>query len=127
MQKEIVLAVVGAGKGADLEMSALKKVYGVPFRCKTLVAHREEQMKPFAELYGFTNYTTEFQSVLDDPEIDLICVCTPPYTHKDMIIRSLKAGKHVICEKPLLGYFGEDGDPLRLEQVFPKRKCLNGF
>lgn len=124
MQKEIVLAVVGAGKGADLEMSALKKVYGVPFRCKTLVAHREEQMKPFAELYGFTNYTTEFQSVLDDPEIDLICVCTPPYTHKDMIIRSLKAGKHVICEKPLLGYFGENGDPLPVGTSVSKKKML---
>lgn len=124
MQKEIVLAVIGAGKGADLEMSALKKVFGVPFRCKTVVAHREEQMKPFAEAFGFSHYTTDFQSVLDDPEIDLICICTPPYTHKDMIIRSLKAGKHVICEKPLLGYFGEEGDPLPVGTGVSKKKML---
>ena len=124
MKNEIVVAVVGAGKGADLEMSALKKVYGVPFRCKTVVAHREEQMKPFAELYGFTDYTTDFQSVLDDPEVNLICVCTPPYSHKDMIIRSLKAGKHVICEKPLIGYFGEDGDALPVGTNVSKKKML---
>lgn len=124
MKKEIVIAVVGAGRGANLEISALKRVYGVPFRCKTVVAHREVQMKAFAERYGFTDYTTDFGSVLDDPEIDLICVCTPPYSHKDMIIRSLKAGKHVICEKPLLGYFGEDGDPLPIGTSVSKKKML---
>lgn len=122
MKKEIVLAVIGAGKGADLEMSALKRVYGVPFRCKTIMAHREEQMKPFAEKYGFSSYTTDFNAVLDDPEIDLVCICTPPYTHKDMIIRSLRSGKHVICEKPLIGYFGEEDDDLPVGTMVSKRK-----
>ena len=37
----------------------------------------------------------------------MIDICTPPYLHKEMIIKALRAGKHVICEKPLTGYFGD--------------------
>lgn len=112
MKKEIVIGVVGAGVGAELELSALKKVYGVPYRCKTVVAHRMEQMRPLAERYGIERCSDDFDALLSDPEIDLVCICTPPYTHKEMAQRALLAGKHVICEKPLLGYFGQEGDPL---------------
>ncbi len=122
MDHAITLAVIGAGKGADLEMSALSHVYGVPYRRKTVVAHRLEQMAPFAERYGFERCTTDYEEVLCDPEIDAVCICTPPYTHKDMILRALRAGKHVICEKPLLGYFGEEGDELPIGTRVPKTK-----
>lgn len=111
MCNEIVIGVVGAGKGADLEISALKRVYGVPIRYKTVMAHRREQLEPFQKLYGFEQISFDYQELLDDPEINVICICTPPYTHEDMIVQAMEAGKHVICEKPLNGYFGEEGDP----------------
>ena len=47
--------------------------------------------------------------MLADPEIDVIDIVTPPVAHPRMIIDALKAGKHVICEKPLTGYFGQPG------------------
>lgn len=43
-------------------------------------------------------------------EIDIVDICTPPYLHEEMVVRALQAGKHVICEKPLCGYFGMDED-----------------
>ena len=42
-----------------------------------------------------------YDEILNNKEIDVICVCTPNKFHKDIIIESLKAGKHVFCEKPL--------------------------
>jgi predicted dehydrogenase len=45
--------------------------------------------------------TREFQNLLNDPEIDLIDICTPTLQHPDMLTAALRAGKHVICEKPL--------------------------
>ena len=42
-----------------------------------------------------------FDEMLADPGIDLIDICTPTATHPNLAIDALKAGKHVICEKPL--------------------------
>ena len=50
------------------------------------------------------------EDVLNDPEIDIIDIVTPPMSHVDITMKALKAGKNVICEKPLTGYFGEEDD-----------------
>jgi predicted dehydrogenase len=42
-----------------------------------------------------------FEALLADPEIDLVDICTPTVHHADMAIRALKAGKHVLVEKPI--------------------------
>src|SRR5262245_60515005 len=42
-----------------------------------------------------------FSDLLTDPQIQLIDICTPTITHHELAIEALKAGKHVICEKPL--------------------------
>src|SRR5438093_552180 len=40
------------------------------------------------------------ESIVNDPAIDAICICTPNYLNKPLTIASLEAGKHVFCEKP---------------------------
>ena len=45
--------------------------------------------------------TTDIQSLLADPEIDLIDLCLPTRQHAAFTIAALRAGKHVLCEKPL--------------------------
>lgn len=109
-KKAICIGMAGAGRATELHMHAYVRVSHVPIRYKTIMAKREEQLVPAKELYGFENYTYDFEEMINDPEIDVIDICTPPYVHNDMIIKALKAGKHVICEKPLTGYFGIEGD-----------------
>ncbi|MGC8612265.1 MAG: Gfo/Idh/MocA family protein [Athalassotoga sp.] len=48
---------------------------------------------------GFKNITDRFESMLE--HVDVVDICTPNFLHKDQIIKSLMAGKHVYCEKPL--------------------------
>ena len=50
--------------------------------------------------------TYSFEDLLNDPEVNVIDICTPPYMHAEMARKAIEAGKHVICEKPLSGYFG---------------------
>lgn len=45
---------------------------------------------------------TEFQAVLNDPDIDLIDICLPPHLHFETSMAALESGKHVVCEKPLV-------------------------
>lgn len=107
MNKEIVIGMAGAGRATELHMEALKKVSGIPLRFKTILARRPEQLEPAKQLYGFEELTYDYEDLIRDPEIDVIDICTPPYVHEEMIINAMRAGKHVICEKPLTGYFGD--------------------
>lgn len=106
----ITIGMVGAGRATELHMHALHRVSDIPLRFKTIIARRPEQLLPAKELYGFEIASYDFNELINDPEIDVIDICTPPYVHQDMIIRAMRAGKHVICEKPLSGYFGDEND-----------------
>jgi predicted dehydrogenase len=46
-------------------------------------------------------FVTDLDVVLRDPDVDIVSVCTPTPTHADIAIRSLKAGKNVLLEKPI--------------------------
>ena len=50
---------------------------------------------------GFEFATDNWRDLIERDDIDIIEVCTPNFLHKEIIIESLKAGKHVNCEKPL--------------------------
>ena len=107
---EICLGVVGAGRATELHMNALKRFSGVPVCYKRIVARRWEQVNAAKTRYGFMEASLDFNDLLNDPEIDIIDICTPPYVHEEMIEKAMLAGKHVICEKPLSGYFGKETD-----------------
>lgn len=109
-KKSICIGMAGAGRATELHMNALQRFTGVPVCYKHIIGRRFEPVNRFKERYGFINASLDFDDLLNDPEIDVIDICTPPYVHKEMILKALKAGKHVICEKPLSGYFGKMGD-----------------
>src|SRR5258706_12895595 len=50
---------------------------------------------------GFERCTTEWQSVITDPEIEVINIASPNFLHLEMAKASAKAGKHIFCEKPV--------------------------
>lgn len=108
---EICIGMAGAGRATELHMDALCGYVGLPFCLKHIIARRKEQVEVVKAKYGFQKASLDFEDLLKDDEIDVIDICTPPYIHEEMIIRGLRAGKHVICEKPLSGYFGREGDP----------------
>lgn len=61
----------------------------------------QEKSEAVAREYGFAVATTDEDLLIEDPEIDIIDVCTPNIYHYDTIKKALAAGKHIYCEKPL--------------------------
>lgn len=120
--KEVVIGMAGAGRGTELHMGGYERVHGVKLRYKHIIARRPEQLYAAQARYGFEKASFSFDDLLNDPEINVIDICTPPYAHVDMIEKALAAGKHVICEKPLSGYFGSEEDPLPIGDKVSKRK-----
>ncbi|MDD3428418.1 MAG: Gfo/Idh/MocA family oxidoreductase, partial [Oscillospiraceae bacterium] len=105
---KVVVGLVGSGFSAILHAEAYQKVYGLEVVLKA-VASVEPTINDFANKYGITDIYSDYNEMLKDPEIDVIDICTPPVLHIPMVKASMTAGKHVICEKPLTGFFGEKG------------------
>lgn len=124
---EICIGMAGAGRAAELHLNALLRYTGVPVCLKHIIGRRFEQVNVMKERYGFVCASLCFEDLLDDEEIDVIDICTPPYVHKEMIVKAFKANKHVICEKPLGGYFGTEQDVEPIGDTVSKSVMYDGL
>ncbi|MCJ7736780.1 MAG: Gfo/Idh/MocA family oxidoreductase, partial [Anaerolineae bacterium] len=61
----------------------------------------EERAKLTAQYHGVPRAYGDWQKMLDEVKPDIVSVCTPNVYHKDPTIAALKAGAHVLCEKPI--------------------------
>jgi predicted dehydrogenase len=95
------IAVVGTGIGAE----HIKGYQELPeqFAVKVLCDIDRQRALPVAEKYRIPQISESFEEICGRPDIDVIDICTPPDFHLSQIEAALKAGKHVICEKPLVG------------------------
>src|SRR5207249_1944460 len=66
-----------------------------------LVGRTAGPLREAGTTWGWTETSTDFDAVLERPDIDVVDVATPNDSHYDLSMRALKAGKHVLCEKPL--------------------------
>lgn len=102
MSRIFNVAVIGAGIGR----SHIVEGYlpnAEQFKVKVLCDLNVERMTPIADEFGIERRVASFDEVLAMDDIDIIDICTPPGLHYPMVMAALKAGKHVICEKPLVG------------------------
>ncbi|MBM3522688.1 MAG: Gfo/Idh/MocA family oxidoreductase [Alphaproteobacteria bacterium] len=92
-------ALIGAGLFGEQHARGYQRHPAVSFEAVCdLDAKRAETI---AARYGARRWTTELDSVLSDPAIAAVSVATPDHAHRDVAIRCLEAGKHVLLEKPL--------------------------
>src|SRR6202035_3543658 len=116
---KVRVGLVGCGFVSELHMYAYERVYGVD-AAVTAVAARGDHVVAFAKKHGIGAIYRTFEDLLADRDIDVVDICTPPMLHATMIVAAVRAGKHVICEKPFAGYFGRDGDKTPIGRNVPK-------
>jgi predicted dehydrogenase len=73
---------------------------------KVLCGKYEEEVQ-VAEKYGWEETSLDWEAVVKRPDIDIVDVCTPNFLHPPIAIAAAKAGKAVVCEKPLANTVGE--------------------
>ena len=64
-------------------------------------SRREDKIKEFAEQWGYASYETDWRKIIERDDIDAVDICTPNNTHAEIAIAAAKAGKMILCEKPL--------------------------
>lgn len=117
--KRVVVGMIGTGFAAEMHVAVYRRIYGVEVVLKA-VASLAPDAKEFARRAGIGQVYDDYHMLLQDPEIDVIDIVTPPCLHAQMAADTLRSKKHVICEKPLTGFF-ESWDFEEVGKV-PKRQ-----
>lgn len=97
--EELGVAVIGCGFIGNVHLRAWSKVKGS--RIIAAVDLIGGRAKRAAETYKAPYWFTDYTKVLDMKEVDIVDVCTPTYTHAEIVVNAAKSGKHVLCEKPI--------------------------
>lgn len=105
------VGLVGAGFAARLHVEGYRQVRGIEVALRAVVAARPERAAAFAAEFGFETVGKDLDTLLADPAVTVVDLCVPPHLHAPMAMRAARAGKHVIVEKPLTGFFGPAATP----------------
>ncbi|MFD2331874.1 Gfo/Idh/MocA family oxidoreductase [Cohnella sp. GCM10020058] len=99
-QRDIGVCIIGAGRAGMIHAANFRK--NVPFaRLVAVVDPNQETAGSAAKELGIDRYYTDYRQALSDADIDAVVVVTPTIYHRDIVVASAQAGKHVLCEKPM--------------------------
>ena len=98
------IGFIGNGKGTNRYHAPFSLALPQKFRIKTIQARHIGG--PWPEIPG-VEYTTDMDAMLADPEIDVVEISTPHFTHYALTKAALQAGKHVVCDKAFVGTVAE--------------------
>jgi predicted dehydrogenase len=110
--KKLNIGMVGYGFMGRTHSNAFSQAgnfFDLPYEpvLHTICARNAERANAFAAQWGYQSAVTDWRKLIDSPEIDLIDIASPNDTHAEISIAAAKAGKMVMCEKPLGRNVGE--------------------
>lgn len=120
MSRVFKVAVIGMGIGRSHIVEGYLPNQD-KFKVMALCDLNAERMGGVADEFGIERRIERFDDILAMDDIDVIDICTPPMLHFPMVMAALKAGKHVICEKPLVGSLEQ------VDQVIAEEKRSQGL
>lgn len=112
-------AIVGAGGIASMHANGFK---GAGVELSYVVDVNEDAAKAFASKFG-GEVMTDYKAMLKK-DVDIVSISTPPFLHAPMTVDALRAGKHVICEKP---YGLNTAEVVKMKEEAEKAKKVLAF
>jgi predicted dehydrogenase len=100
MGKPTGVAIIGTGGIAEAHIFAYQKE---PERARivALVDVQQGRAEAVAARYDVDSTFADYREVLEREDVETVSICTPPFTHVEISTAALRAGKHVLCEKPV--------------------------
>ncbi len=105
--KKINVGLIGAGfmaKAHSIAYAGMPMFFwpapAIPVK-KMIVDINETAARDAKEKLAFESYSTDWHDIVDNPDIQVVDICTPNNAHAEIAIAAANAGKHIICEKPL--------------------------
>lgn len=106
MAKPLNIGMIGYGFMGRAHSNAYSQVnhfFDLEYRpvLKAVCARDEAKAKEFAAKWGYESVEIDWKKLLERKDIDAVDICTPNNLHKEIAIAAAKAGKMILCEKPL--------------------------
>jgi predicted dehydrogenase len=107
MSRTIGIGVIGMGwMGAQHSRSyrqIAERFPGSGIRPRLIICADEvdSRTREARDRLGFERCTTDWRTVVSDPEVEVVNITSPNFLHLEMVTASAKAGKHIMCEKPV--------------------------
>jgi predicted dehydrogenase len=112
------LGILGLGEGRSTMSAALASK---KYELKKICDRNEEICRLREKEFDFHHYTTKYDEMLNDPEIDVVAIYTPDHLHADHVKQALLHGKHVVCTKPFIDDLSRAKELLDLQQKSGKK------
>jgi predicted dehydrogenase len=127
MSKPLNVGMIGygfMGKAHSNAYAHVNQFFDLQYRpiLKAICARSADKAKTFADNWGYESVETDWRKLVERKDIDLIDICTPNNTHAEIAIAAVKAGKMILCEKPL-AMNGAEG--LQMVEAVEKAKVPN--
>ena len=98
--KELGIALVGCGRAGMVHARNFAgRIRGA--RLAALVDPVRSAAEEAAKELGVAEVSTDYRDVLKNPEVGAVVVATPTVYHKEIVVAAAKAGRHILCEKPM--------------------------
>ncbi|MDX2430015.1 MAG: Gfo/Idh/MocA family oxidoreductase [Bacteroides sp.] len=116
------IGIIGAGMIARVHMASLQKTG----RAKIIwiAARNPENLEKVRLEFNIPNKTRDYQDIMKDPAVDVVLITTPPDLHRQMFMEAMKAGKHVLLEKPMAMSLNEIDEMLALKAKHPEQLAM---
>jgi len=106
MKKPLNIGMIGYGFMGKTHSDAYVQashLFDLPYQpvLKAVCARDEAKAKAFAATWGYESVETDWKKLIKRDDIDVIDICTPNNLHAEIAIAAAKAGKAILCEKPL--------------------------
>jgi len=123
MDRTVKVGVVGAGFAANFHLRSYRQVQGVTVEVAAIVDVNKARAEDLAKRFGIPKFYDDYRFLLEDKSIQVVDLVVPNALHLPMVLQAAQADKHIICEKPLTGYFGQ-GEPDEKVGATPKKQML---
>src|SRR5437870_4676942 len=104
--KELRIGMIGYGFMGRAHSNAYRRVnnfFDLDYRpvLKAVCGRDKDKVKAFAGTWGYESTEGDWRKLIERKDIDAIDICSPNNTHKEIALAAAKAGKMILCEKPL--------------------------
>lgn len=122
--EKVRLGMIGSQLAANLHLNNLSKLRGLKVEVVAVASQRMKNAEAFAKKFNIPYYYDDYRRILERPDIDIVDLCIPTDLHEEFSIQAAEAKKHIICEKPLTGYFGKEREEEQVGSAVRKELML---
>jgi predicted dehydrogenase len=108
MKAKVGVGIIGTGFARKVQIPSFKACEGASV--VSVASGSVENAGSTAREFDIPHFTADWRETVSRPDVDLVCITTPPNLHLEMTLFALEHGKHIVCEKPMAMNVAEAGE-----------------